>query len=80
LSKLEKVKRKLITENKLTSIRKTMDVIQKYLDKMTYSQLLQTLDYAETKKNKGDGAIIFIKLTKETIESREKEMSENAKM
>lgn len=79
MSKLEKIKRNIIKKGNLNTVKKTETLIQKYLDKMTYSQLLQTLDYAETKKNKGDGAIIFIELTKETIESREKEMSENAK-
>lgn len=79
MSKLEKIKRNIIKKGNLNTVKKAETLIQKYLDKMTYSQLLQTLDYAETKKNKGDGAIIFIKLTKETIESREKEMSENAK-
>lgn len=79
MSKLEKIKRNIIKKGNLNTVNKAEALIQKYLDKMTYSQLLQTLDYAETKKNKGDGAIIFIKLTKETIESREKEMSENAK-
>lgn len=79
MSKLEKTKRNIIKKGNLNTVKKAETLIQKYLDKMTYSQLLQTLDYAETKKNKGDGAIIFIKLTKETIESREKEMNKNAK-
>lgn len=79
MSKLEKIKRNIIKKGNLNTIKKAETLIQKYLDKMTYSQLLQTLDYAETKKNKGDGAKIFIKLTKETIESREKEMKQNAK-
>lgn len=79
MSKLEKIKRNIIKKGNLNTIKKAETLIQKYLDKMTYSQLLQTLDYAEIKKNNGDGAKIFIKLTKETIESREKEMKQNAK-
>ncbi len=82
MSRMEKIKQKIIKKNNLDSIEKAEELIKKHLEKMNYTQLLTTLEYVQEqqiRKGVTDANTIFIKLTKEMIDSREKEISENAK-
>ena len=82
LKRPEKIKRKFIKKMKLDSIEKTTDLIKKYLEKMTYSQLIQTEEYVLAKQLKdgiNDGNKIFLSVVKEFIKYREENMRDNEK-
>jgi hypothetical protein len=82
LERPEKIKRKFIKKMKLDSIKKTTNLIKKYLDKMTYSQLITTEEFVLNKQKKNgidDGNTMFLTLVKEYIKEREENMNDNEK-
>jgi hypothetical protein len=70
MNKLEQIKKKFIKEAKLDTVNKTIDFVNKYISKMTLSQLMNTRDYVKAKQMKegvNEGNSIFLKLVDERI-------------
>jgi len=70
MNKLEQIKKKFIKEAKLDTVNKTIDFVNKYISKMTLSQLMNTRDYVKAKQIKegvNEGNSIFLKLVDERI-------------
>lgn len=71
MNKLEQIKKKLIKKAKLDTVDKTIDLVNKYLSKMTLKQLIIARDYAKNKQMKNgvnEGNTTFLKLVDEKIE------------
>jgi len=70
MNKLEQIKKKFIKDAKLDTVNKTIDFVNKYISKMTLSQLMNTRDYVKAKQMKegvNEGNSIFLKLVDERI-------------
>jgi len=70
MNKLEQIKKKFIKEANLDTVNKTIDFVNKYISKMTLSQLMNTRDYVKAKQMKegvNEGNSIFLKLVDERI-------------
>lgn len=73
MDKIEKIKQKFIKKAKLDSVNKTIDFVNKYVDKMNLSQLKTTREYVKSKQMKegvNEGNSIFLKLVDEKIEEK----------
>lgn len=73
MSKIEDLKRKIIKREKLDTIDKTINVIEKYVSKMTLKQLKTTREYVKAKQMKdgvNEGNSTFLKLVDEKIKEK----------
>lgn len=71
MSKIETLKRKFIKKAKLDTIDKTIDVIEKYISKMTLGQLKTTREYVKAKQMKdgvNEGNSTFLRIVDKKIE------------
>lgn len=75
MNKLERYKKQLIKNEKLDTVDKTIELIKKYISKMTLNQLKITRDFIKAKQMKegvNDGNATFLKLVDEKIEEKTK--------
>lgn len=73
MNKMEEIKKKFIKKAKLDSVNKTIDFVNKYIDKMNLAQLKTTREYVKSKQMKegvNEGNSIFLKLVDEKIEEK----------
>jgi len=74
MNKIEHIKHKMIKSAKLDTIEKTIEFIEKYISKMTLSQLMTTRDFVKSKQLKegvNEGNATFLKLVDEKIKEKE---------
>lgn len=74
MNKIEHIKHKIIKSAKLDTIEKTIEFIEKYISKMTLSQLMTTRDFVKSKQLKegvNEGNATFLKLVDEKIKEKE---------
>lgn len=70
MNKLEKYKKQLIKDEKLDTVDKTIELIEKYISKMKLNQLKITRNFIKAKQMKegvNEGNAIFLKLVDERI-------------
>jgi len=73
MNKIEEIKKRFIKKAKLDSVNKTIDFVNKHINKMNLAQLKTTREYVKAKQMKegvNEGNSIFLKLVDERIEEK----------